>query len=290
MTFTKEDAQDDGKIKEEVAGNLMRTARQGSPKVWDAFADVCDHMDQDPGYVLADMVVKALNNQEYADMVAETEVTMDAISTGDYRKEDLRMVHEIAEEFNLMPSEDDSENLIDRIINKRIESSAKSPLENFNQSREKDRDVQELKDRIDELQREVQRAESEGQKQSEAVPTESSTTETSSTAETDNKSTGRKDIDDLFGNEDNGDSGEDVSTESEEEESEPEEDEAEEDDDPIVSMNVSTEGPDEEENSDMEVPAGPEEDGTMDGGNMSAVPDIDVESAAGDVEGYEDDE
>jgi len=192
--FTKEDATDDSKIKEEVRGDLTRVAKQSNPQIYKHFRNVCENIGRDPADVLADMLVRSLNNQEYGESILETEVTMESVSRGEYRNEDIEMVQEIAETFDLTPNgESSSENVVDKIIESRLEAVSTSPLDDF--SREsRGRGGGEKDQQIRELQQQVQQLQSELEKQ--AAKQEPEVTDRSSVETTEAES--KQDIDELF--------------------------------------------------------------------------------------------
>lgn len=192
--FTKEDAQDDSKIKSEVSSDIVRTAKQSNPRIFKHFENVCENMDQSPRMVLADMLVRALNNQEFAESVLETEVTMEAISRGEYRKEDIEMVKDIADTFDLTPDNDGgSDGLIDEIISQRIEAVSSGPFDEFTgsgrgrQSSNEQERIRQLNSQIDQLEREVQKLRSGA-----------SDAEVEQRPQQDGDENERKDIDELF--------------------------------------------------------------------------------------------
>lgn len=192
--FTKEDAQDDSKIKSEVSSDIVRTAKQSNPRIFKHFENVCENMDQSPRMVLADMLVRALNNQDFAEGVLETEVTMEAISRGEYRKEDIEMVKDIADTFDLTPDNDGgSDSLIDEIISQRIEAVSSGPFDEFKrngrerQAANEQERIRQLNSQIDQLEREVQKLRSGA-----------SNVEVEERPQQDEQTNERKDIDELF--------------------------------------------------------------------------------------------
>lgn len=233
MVFTQEDAQDDAKIKREVKSDLGRIARNKSNKIYQHFENVCAQMNQNPNDVLADMLVRALNNQDYADTIADTEITMEAISKGDYRKEDIKMVKEIAEEFGLEPDED-KKSPVDKIIESRIEAVSSGPLDRFDREgdqKRSDMEKQKLEREIGQLENEIQSLKREMSNDQETQTKE---------VEKKEKSGDRKDMDELFGGD-----GEEGEEEVVEVEREPEDEEEDEGGD--ISIDVTNSMGDEEE-------------------------------------------
>jgi len=201
--FTIEDAKDDSTVKTEVAPDLIRTAKRSSPRIFKHFENVCENLDQDPRMVLADMLVRSLNDQGFAEGVLETEVTMEAISRGEYRKEDIEMVKEIAETFDLEPdTRDGGGSIVDRIIESRIEAVSTGPLDKFSGRRggngqvSGNGQVEELQSEIERLKAELDRVKSNNQSTAEVKKDSGNKSESE-----------KKDIDELF----------DTETETEEE-------------------------------------------------------------------------
>lgn len=259
MVFTKEDARDDAKIKSEVRGDLLRVAKNQSPQIFEHFERVCHELDQDPGDVLADMLVRAINSQEYADKVSAQKVSMEVIQTGEFRKDDIELVKSLADEFDLTPDEEE-DNVVDRIIEKRIESVSTSPLEGLaqedgGQRGGPDREVEQLEREVSRLQNELQRVKNQDSGGGvEEVDNETSSSGTSRES--------KKDLDDLF---DDGGS----------EDEETDEGESQEDDGETSSFSVDV--TDVSENDEEETHE-----------TNSAAPDIDIDKSASEEDEMED--
>jgi len=106
MTFTEDDATNDGKIKKEAGATMAQTAAQGGEELYDAFLEVCSEAGQTPSEVLGDYLVRALNDEGFSERLLQTEIDMMKIKADELRKEDLMFVKEIADEFDLMGNDD----------------------------------------------------------------------------------------------------------------------------------------------------------------------------------------
>jgi len=206
MVFTKEDAQDDSKLKEEVAPQMQSTAKRTSGKFWKHFRNVAENVDREPKRMLADMLVRALNNQDYADRIENTEVSAEAISKGTYRKEDIELVKELADTFDLTPDTDGGSSLVEDVIEQRLEAVSSSPLDNLSGDDnggggDNSRQVRQLQSQIQQLNQQVQDLKSEEQNGEVDVKERQAKSDS-----------GKKSMDDLFGDDDsdstNGDNSE----------------------------------------------------------------------------------
>lgn len=187
--FTEEDAQDDGKIKRQAGPQMVSTARRSSPQVFDAFQNICDQIGQQPKIVLSDMLIKALNDDDYAQRILETEVTMEKLQTGEYRIEDIERVQELAEAFDLKP--DTKNDPVQDLIESRLEAVGGGPLGARNGDGSDDRKVKRLEQKIERLEAKLeQEAGADVVEVEEEVEEEDQTT----TEVTENK----KDLDDVL--------------------------------------------------------------------------------------------
>ena len=196
MVFTKEDAQDDSKLKEEVAPQMQSTAKRTSGKFWKHFRNVAENVDREPKRMLADMLVRALNNQDYADRIENTEVSAEAISKGTYRKEDIELVKELADTFDLTPDTDGGSSLVEDVIEQRLEAVSSSPLDNLSGDDnggdgDNSRQVRQLQSQIQQLNQQVQELKSEEQNGEVDVKERQAKSDS-----------GKKSMDDLFGDDD----------------------------------------------------------------------------------------
>lgn len=258
--FTVEDAKDDSALKAEVAPDLSRTAKRSSPRIYKHFENVCENMDQEPRMVLSDMLVRSLNNQEFAEQVLETEVTMEAISRGEYKKEDIEMVKDIAETFDLQPDSDgEGKPVVERIIESRIEAVSTSPLDDVSGSRQR-KEARESSERVEQLNAEIERLQNEVQELRKKEKNKAEVKKSSGSKKTDD----RKDLDELF---DDG-SEEEPEAKKEEEKEEPKEDEGDEESE--VEVEIEDDG----------LEAGPsieEEDSSIEGIGENGGDDFDPE-------------
>lgn len=126
MTFTEEDAQNDGKIKQEAGATMAQTAAKDGGELYDAFLEVCSESGQSPSEVLGDYLVRALSNEGFSERILQTEVDMMKIRADELRKEDLMFVKEIADEFDLMGSNDTHP--IRELVDRRLAAKGGSPL------------------------------------------------------------------------------------------------------------------------------------------------------------------
>lgn len=184
MTFTIGDAENDGKLKKEVGPIMVSVAQQTSPRLFGKFIQACEENGQEPSIVLGDLVVRALNNDEFSQRILNMDVTMDKLQANSIREEDIEFVKDMADKFGLEP--DEQKHPVERIIERRIEAMS-SPgivengvgeiVQNGNE-----RQVRKLQQRVQRLEAELQKERSEDVEQAEAEPVED----------------GRKDIDELF--------------------------------------------------------------------------------------------
>lgn len=188
--FTEQDVENDGKIKKEAGPEMVSTARQTSPRIFQHFERVCDSIGQEPSVVLGDLLIRALNNESNAKEILNVDVSLEALQTGDYRKDDIRFVKEVSEEFDLTPEE--KKHPIDRLIDKRIEAVGGGPLDRTSRDAS-DEEVRKLEKKIDRLESKL---DEDG---SESVETEEVTVQKESS---DDSSGEKKDIDDIFGDSD----------------------------------------------------------------------------------------
>lgn len=132
MVFTLDDAEDEGKIKREISAQLAGVANRENPEWFGAFENVCRENGQDPGTVLADMAVRAINDDQYASEILDTEVNRSVLETGENRIEDAKQVMEVADELGLNES---SDSMVDKIIERRLEATASSPFDEIDRNK-----------------------------------------------------------------------------------------------------------------------------------------------------------
>jgi hypothetical protein len=118
MTFTEEDAKDDGKIKDEASTQMKSVASREKGQIYKHFQNVCEEIGIDPGVLLVDMAIRALESEDYANQILSTEVTLKQARINDIRKDDLEFVREIHDMFDDGGS---SESKLDQMISQQIE-------------------------------------------------------------------------------------------------------------------------------------------------------------------------
>ncbi len=235
MVFTESDAQNDGLIKREVGREMAKVAKTQNPQMFQHFERVCDEVGRQPAEVFGEMAVRALNNEEYAKQVLDSEVSMGQIKADEIRLEDVKYVKELSEELGLNDS-DDSKDPIDQLINQRLEMVTQSPFDNIRKGNDNPEGVNgQILDHMESLQREINNMKDK----IEGDDMESSTASESS--ESSNKS-----VDDLFDG--GGDGSEQEQEQTEDESEQPEFEEVNE-----VEVEVEEEEQAEPEPSDSEI-------------------------------------
>lgn len=194
--FTLDDAENDGLIKKEAGPEMLSVVRRTNPRLCSKFEKVCEESGQDPAMVLGDYLVRALNDEQFAELILNTDVDMEMLETDQIRKDDIEFVKDIAEEFNLVP--DDEKHPVEKIIDSRIESMDSSPLEGGLGISDGGGDGS--NEEVKQLRREVRELRSELQKERGSDSVE----------EVEKSVDRRKDVDELFSGSDDGDSSEEV--------------------------------------------------------------------------------
>lgn len=126
-TFTIEDAENDGYLKSEVAPQMGRTASMAYGDLYDMFVTVCEDKGMEPEEVLADGLLRAIKDEEFAERLAEVNIDMSSVKRGQARIEDAKFVTEIAEELDLT-GDDDGTDPITEAVMERIQSKTSSPV------------------------------------------------------------------------------------------------------------------------------------------------------------------
>lgn len=211
MTFTESDAANDGLIKREVGREMAKVAKTQNPKMFQHFERVCDEVGREPAEVFGEMCVRALDNEDYARNILNSEINMSQIRADEIRLEDIKYVKQLSEQLGLNKNED-SKDPIDKLINQRLEMVTQSPLDNLRRNRNNPEGVNgEVLDHMESLQSEIsnlkRQIEEEGEAR-EAAEKESNT--------------GEKSVDDLFGDVDDKDAKDNEGVNVEEGESEAE--------------------------------------------------------------------
>lgn len=154
--FTEEDIENDGLIKREAGSQLASIARRESPELFSYFEEVCRHRGRDPEDILGERVIRAIENDEYAEKVFTTEINMSQIQANDIREEDIEYVETLFDKLGLNESK---EHPVKEAIHQRIESQVGSPVSGITESIDEGRKTGEIKryrdetmDRLDRLE------------------------------------------------------------------------------------------------------------------------------------------
>lgn len=209
MTFTEADAENDGLIKREVGKQLKSIAARELPQLYQHFERVANARGREPADILGERVVRALEDEEYAERLFNTQVNLMELEKDNIRKDDIEFVQDLAESLGL--NEEQQDDPINRLVMERIESRTKTPLSGFSESVDKSQDMGELKAYLESTNKRLQQME---KKMEQPEPTENKD-------DNSNHHTGeQKSVDDIFG-------GSDESEDVVEEEPEPEPEEVE---------------------------------------------------------------
>jgi hypothetical protein len=190
MTFTQEDAENDGLIKREVGQELNAVlSRQGS-ELYRLFTEWCNETGRNQSRVLGDMALRSMRDEAFAQELSGVVIDLGKLKGNQIREEDLDMVMDLIDKLD---GQDDGGSgamgSIDRMIEKRIEAMGSGPLggvaDNVNQSDTGDGQNSE----INEMEQRLQRIEQAviGQQQQERNGTQSQ-----------DSGSGGQDVDDLF--------------------------------------------------------------------------------------------
>lgn len=159
-TFTEEDAMNDGKVREETEPEMISVAKKESPRIFQHFENVCESMDQAPRTVLGNMLIRALNNEEFAQHVLSVDIDISALNSEEITLRDIELVDDIADRFDLKP--DGRKHPVERIIDSRLEAMGGSPFDAVREVGEdalsKRSEVSELKAEVSDLQRKLDKA------------------------------------------------------------------------------------------------------------------------------------
>jgi len=160
MTFTEQDAENNGLIKKEVGKEMKSVAAREMPELYAHFERVAESRGRKPEDIIGERVVKALEDEAYAQQLFETEVNLMQLEQNEIRTDDIEFVQELADSLGL--NEETSKDPIEELVMKRIKSSAGTPLSGFSESVEQSRDMGELKayledthDRLDKLEQKM---------------------------------------------------------------------------------------------------------------------------------------
>jgi len=195
MVFTEEDAQNDGLIKKEAGSTMAQVAGRTGGVLYSAFLDVCEDTGREPSIVLGDVLIRALNNENFSERILQTEVDTSVIEANDIREDDLELVQSLADKFGL--NDEKSKSPLEELVEQRIQTQAGAGFGQFSRgdggSSSNDREVEQVHRRLDRIEQMIQQ---EPEQQVEQTTTETTTEE-------------KTDVDELF-------SGDDGSNEAEE--------------------------------------------------------------------------
>lgn len=213
--FTLEDAENDGRIKKEAGSIMMRTAQRHSPDLYKAFMDVCEDKGLEPNLVFGDALVRALNSEDYANIILNTEVDKSVLNRNNMRMEDVQFVEQIADVLDLKP--DQTKDPIDRLIERRIDNTANAGMGPFGRMMDEDEngdvdDIMREDTEKKELRREVRELKNEVRRLSDQTREDVNVEE-----RVEQETRKRKSIDELFDDEEDSDEGEEENDDVEEE-------------------------------------------------------------------------
>lgn len=119
MTFTEEDIGNDALIKEEVGPKLQGLASREQPRILEYYEKLLtEDYGLSVGQDLADMLVRALEDEDFAERILNTEVTLRQARINSIREDDLEFVMELQERF----SDDDPEDRVGQFIDRYMDS------------------------------------------------------------------------------------------------------------------------------------------------------------------------
>lgn len=158
--LTLEEASEDGPLRNELAEKAPQVCSREFPGLWEKFQQVCRDAGIKPGLAIANEVMRALNNQEFAERLANIRVDADSLTSAEIRVEDAERVIELRERLQV---EDDSGFDLDvnEILQQRLARSTGSPVGNVASATRdvasaassdgSDQEVQELRSEINEV-------------------------------------------------------------------------------------------------------------------------------------------
>jgi len=194
--FTESDAENDGLVKREAGQQLNSVLARESGELYTKFRKYCDKIGREPSTVLGDMILRAIQNDDYAQDVASTVVDVERLNSGEVKKEDLEMVTDIIQQFS--DQEEQGRDPVDKMLEERLSAVGQGPLGAVEEQRQqgsatKDKKIRDLERQIEELKQQNQRQEEPNTTRTREPQQETVTEETN-------------DIDDLFegGDEDSG--------------------------------------------------------------------------------------
>lgn len=162
MTFTQEDAENDGLIKREVGQELNAVlSRQGS-ELYRLFSEWCNETGRNQSRVLGDMALRAMRDEGFAQELSGVVIDLGKLKSNQIREEDLDMVMDLIDKLDEQDGDGGGAmDSIDRMIEQRIEAMGSGPLggmaDGMNQSRDNKRQDGEI-DRMEERLERIERA------------------------------------------------------------------------------------------------------------------------------------
>jgi len=152
--FTEADAENDGLVKREAGQQLNSVLARESGELYTKFRKYCDELDLDPSIVLGDMILRAIQDDNFAQEVSSTVVDVEKLNSGDVKREDLEMVTDIIEQFG--DDDDSGTDPIDKMVEERLNAVGQGPLGAMNEQRQqrnagKDEKIRELEREIEQL-------------------------------------------------------------------------------------------------------------------------------------------
>lgn len=184
----------DGLLRAETASTLKGVASRESPQIMEYYQKVCEDLGVNPGQDLADMAVRALNDESFANRIAEVEVSLRQARMDNIREDDLEFVQQLQEKFQ---PEDTGKSAIEQMIEQRLEQQISSPIPRLNRDGRggggKDQYTQRLESEVEQLRRKVERMEGGTSSTASQSPANVETVDHKSGAEREGE------IDNLFG-------------------------------------------------------------------------------------------
>jgi len=191
--FTEEDIEDDGRIKRVCGRKLANIARRKSPELFEYFKEVCDEKGVTPEDRFGHMVILALEDEGVRDELFYQEVNISQVKAQDMKMDDVELVMELADTLGIDFGGGREKDAIDRLVEKRIESVGSGPLSEVSESVSdgggSSDELEEVKERLDRLSKQVAEQDSSSKQESNGKSEETSSVDSSN----------EKDLDDVFG-------------------------------------------------------------------------------------------
>ena len=155
MTFTEEDAQDDALIKKEAGASMAQVAPRTNARLYEAFVNVCEDNGRSPSIVLGDLLIRALNDESFSEIILNTDVDMSVVNSDSIRREDVELVQEFADMFNL--NESNEKHPLESLVEERLKQSGgvtPGMMQRVSGARQQDssREVRHLENRMDRIE------------------------------------------------------------------------------------------------------------------------------------------